>query len=106
MLGDEARTGRPVTTTAGDQDQVRTLVAEDRRITYDVIQTSIGISSWAVRKILHEELGLHKLSSRWIPHLLTEEQKKARVDWCKLMLVKFDMGKSNKVSQIITGDET
>ena len=42
----------------------------------------------------------------WIPHLLTEDQKKARVDWCKLMLVKFDMGKSNKVSQIITGDET
>ena len=62
--------------------------------------------SWAVRKILHEELGLHKLSSRWIPYLLTEDQKKARVDWCKLMLVKFDMGKSNKVSQIITGDET
>ena len=44
MLGDEARTGRPVTATAGDQvDQVRTLVAEDRRITYDVIQTTLGI---------------------------------------------------------------
>ena len=105
MLGDEARTGRPVTATAGDQvDQVRTLVAEDRRITYDVIQTTLGISSWAVRKMLHEELGLHKMSSPWIPHLLTEDQKKARVDWCKLMLVKFDMGNSNKVSQIITGD--
>ena len=94
MLGDEARTGGLVTATAGDQvDQVRSLVAEEQRITYDVLQTTLGISSWAVTKILHEELGLHKLSSRWIPHLLTKDPKKARVDWCKLMLVKFDMGK-------------
>ena len=106
-LEDVPRTGRPQTaTTTDNRELVRSLVLEDRRITYNMIQSTLGISSWAVSKILHEELGLHKLSSRWIPHLLSEYQKQARVDWCKSMLVKFNLGESNRVSQIVTGDET
>ena len=106
-LGDAPRTGSPQTATTTDNiELVRSSVVEDRRITYNMIQSTLEISAWAVSKILHEYLGIHKLCSRWIPHLLTDSQKQARVDWCKSMLVKFDMGKSSRVSQIVTGDET
>ncbi|CAH1967308.1 unnamed protein product [Acanthoscelides obtectus] len=42
--------------------------------------------STSIQKNLHEELGVRKLVSRWIPHLLTEEQKAARVNWCQKAL--------------------
>ncbi|CAH1973970.1 unnamed protein product, partial [Acanthoscelides obtectus] len=38
------------------------------------------ISKTSIQKILHDELGVRKLVSRWIPHLLTEEQKAAKVN--------------------------
>ncbi|CAH1956157.1 unnamed protein product, partial [Acanthoscelides obtectus] len=37
-----------------------------------------------------EELGVRELVSRWIPHLLTEEQKAARVNWCQKTLDRFN----------------
>ena len=68
-IEDEARPGRPSTATTGEiAERVRSLVVEDRRITYEAIQTTLGISSWTVKKILHEDIGFHKLSSRWIPN--------------------------------------
>jgi histone-lysine N-methyltransferase SETMAR len=106
-LQDEPRPGRPSTACSDENVQlIRDIVNADRRVTYDVIEASVGISSGTVRKILHEELGLKKVTSRWIPHLLTQEEKNARVEWCRFMLQKFDGGKSRSVSQIVTGDET
>ncbi|CAH1979767.1 unnamed protein product [Acanthoscelides obtectus] len=40
----------------------------------------------SIQKILHQELGVRKKVSRWIPHLLTEKQKTARVNWCQKRL--------------------
>jgi histone-lysine N-methyltransferase SETMAR len=106
-LADEERSGRPTTACTEDNvERVRDMVITDRRITYDVLAASLGISSGSIRKILHEDLGLRKLTSRWIPHLLTQEQKDQRVEWCRFMLKKFDNGRSRLVSQILTGDET
>ena len=39
-------------------------------------------------------------------HNLSEEQKRGRVDWCTHMLRKFDGGRSPRVWDIATGDET
>ncbi|CAH2000538.1 unnamed protein product [Acanthoscelides obtectus] len=43
------------------------------------VYASLKIPKTSIQKILHEELGVRKLVSRWIPHLLTEEQKAAGV---------------------------
>ena len=37
---------------------------------------------------------------------LTETQKQDRVDYCLAMLKKFDGGRSKRVDDIITGDES
>ena len=44
------------------------------------IEELSGIHSSSVLKILRERLGLHKICTRWVPHLLTDEQKQSRID--------------------------
>ncbi|CAH1961620.1 unnamed protein product [Acanthoscelides obtectus] len=78
-LSDDSRVGAPKTAvTQENVDAVRKLIIEDRHVTYRKIEASSKISKTSIQKILHEELGVRKLVSRWIPHLLTEEQKAAR----------------------------
>ncbi|CAH1986088.1 unnamed protein product [Acanthoscelides obtectus] len=48
------------------QENVDAVIIEDTHVTYREIEA--------------------KLVSRWIPHLLTEEQKAARVNWCQKTL--------------------
>ena len=85
---------------------VENLVRAHRNITVREIEEALGIGSSSVSTILHDHLGLRKISSRWIPHKLTNEQKQQRVDWCRFMISKFDGGRSKSVGSIVTGDET
>ena len=49
--------------------------------------------------MLHGNLAVKKICSRWIPHNLTKAQKDARVDWCKQILKKCSS--ASKSVQII-----
>ncbi|CAH1988406.1 unnamed protein product [Acanthoscelides obtectus] len=94
VFGKEAphQVGAPKTAvTQENVDAVRKLIVEDRHLTYREIEASLKISKTSIQKILHEELGVRKLVSRWIPHLLTEEQKAAR---------------QKNVYSIVSGDES
>ena len=87
-------------------DQVLELVIQDSHVTYAQIEHETGLSSGTINVIIQKELCLRKLCARWIPHSLTLEQKSVRVDFCKIMLKRFDNGTSRAVSDILTGDET
>ncbi|CAH1996987.1 unnamed protein product [Acanthoscelides obtectus] len=63
----------------GNVDAVGKLIIEDRHVTYREIEASLKISKTSIQKIPHEELGVRKLVSSWIPHLLTKERKAARI---------------------------
>ena len=106
-LEDIPRSGRPAAATTDLQvAAVQKLVDEDGRVTVLQIAEEVGISSGSVSNVLHNSLGLSKVSARWVPHMLTEEQKQRRVNWCRSMLEKFDGGKLNAVWEIVSGDET
>ncbi|CAH1989423.1 unnamed protein product [Acanthoscelides obtectus] len=106
-LSDDSRVGAPTTAvTQRNVDAVRKLIIEDRHVTYREIEASLKISKTSIQKILHEELGVRKLVSRWIPHLLTEEQTAARVNWCQKTLDRFNSGNSKNVYSIVSGDES
>lgn len=106
-LEDDDRSGRPQTAvTAENVWTTEMLVRDDPRITYRDIENILGISSVSVHTILHEHLGTRKLCCRWIPRLLSETEKEARVDWCREMRLRFENGRSRRVSEIVTGDET
>ncbi|CAH2014210.1 unnamed protein product, partial [Acanthoscelides obtectus] len=106
-LSDDSRVGAPKTAvTQENVDAVRKLNIENRHVTYREIEVCLMISNTSIQIILHEELGVRKLVSRWIPHLLTEEQKAARVSWCQKTLDRFNSGNSKNVYSIVSGDES
>ena len=55
--------------------------------------------------IVHDCLKVKKVTSRWVLHQLTHEQKQQRVKLCRENLAKFQNG-SQRLCDIITGDET
>ena len=51
------------------------MVLSDRRIKVREIVEATGISQGTEFLILHEKLGVKKVSVRWVPRLLSEENK-------------------------------
>lgn len=106
-LKDEPREGRPISAVTPENiDAVQKMIEEDRHVTYFEIEAYLSISAPSIHTILHDKLAVRKLCARWIPHLLTDDQKKARVDWCKEMLQKYGGGPSRLLNNIVTGDES
>ena len=73
---------------------------------YREIVITIGISGTSILSILHEYLVEKKNYLLWIPHNLSIALNKARVDWLKEMLQKFDFSASKHVYDIVIGDES
>ena len=65
-----------------------------------------GINSSSVLKILRERIGLRKICARWVPHLLTDEQKQSRVRLASQVTEKYDKCDPRRLEEIVTGDET
>ena len=106
-LDDDNRCGRPATVnTDKTVEIVKRQIIEDPRITENEMKETLKISSGTLDRVLHHELFVRKRCARWVPHNLTEEQTRARFEWCQYMLKKFDGGKSRQVYEIVTGDET
>jgi len=51
-------------------DKVHDIVLTDRRVKVSELIEAIGISHDTGVPILHEQLGMKKLSTRWVPRLL------------------------------------
>ena len=87
-------------------DAVKEVIKQDHHVTYHEIEVSLEISIKSINKVLPKHLAIKNICSRWIPHNLTNAQKKAHVDWCKEMLTKYVQGASNDVYNIYTNDES
>ncbi|PNF29274.1 hypothetical protein B7P43_G08953 [Cryptotermes secundus] len=101
----EPRSGRPSTSRNENViEQVRTLVMEDRRITVRELANEIGVSIGSVHSILTEDLCMRRVSVKFVPKLLTMEQKQRRLKIAQDML---DNANSNPnfLNTMITGDE-
>ena len=68
-LQDEFREGRPKSLVVPETiNAVRQLILEDRYVTYREIETTLGISRTSIHSILHEQLTVKQICSRWIIH--------------------------------------
>lgn len=106
-LEDDARTGRPVEVkTETNISRVGKIISENRHVTYREIQHMLRLHAPTVHEIIHKHLRMRKVCSLFVPHLLTEAQRNARVSWCRQMLKTFESGTSTQVNSIVTGDET
>jgi len=72
----DPREGRPKSATTPEIiEQVHDIVLDDGRMKVREIAETIGVSKERVGYILHEELDMKKLCARWMPRLLTADQK-------------------------------
>jgi len=55
-------------------EQVQDRVLDDRRMKVREISENVGVSKENVGYILHEELDMKMLCTRWMPRLLTADQ--------------------------------
>lgn len=104
---DEPRSGRPKTATTEEViEKVHGIVLADRRVKVREIAEIVGISKDSVHRILTEELGMKKLCARWVPRLLTPEQKHNRMTISKESLERFKRNPDDFFRRFITVDET
>ena len=87
----DARSGRP-STSRNDKliNQVRALVMQDRRVTVRVLAEEVGISTGSVHSILTDDLAMRRVSAKFVPKLLTIEQKQLRLEACRTTFLWFD----------------
>jgi transposase len=80
QLKDAAHTGRPATpTTKHNIEWIRQILKEDAMYTVKQLTRMTNLPLARVHCILKKHLGLNKNNPRWIPHLLTCDQKRSRI---------------------------
>ena len=60
-------------------EHVHSLIMCDRRRSLRDIGKQIGVSFGAVQSILTHISGMFKVSARWVPRMMTKDQKKSRL---------------------------
>ena len=60
--------------------QILRLVTDDRKLNLREIPKMVNISSERVHNILHSHLNIRNLCERWMPSVLTDQQKLERAD--------------------------
>ena len=87
-------------------NKVRDLVYSDRRSNVEEIANALQISHGSVSTTLHDRLGMHKLTARWVPKSLSDEQMATRASVYSALLKRFRSKKDTFLSRLVTVDET
>jgi len=105
-VDDDPRSGRPVFMLTDENiERVRQVIEDDRHSTYDDIMAETSLCYDTIERIIHDCLKMRKVTSRWVAHQLTDEQKQERLRICRQNLAKFRNG-TWRLDDIVTGDET
>jgi len=91
---DKPRSGRPC---RGD------IISEDRRRSVREISDLTGICVNVVYRILTDTLKMNNVCARWVPRLLTQDQKTTRVQMSRSFLDRFDREEDQFLHRIVNG---
>ncbi|XP_026327857.1 histone-lysine N-methyltransferase SETMAR-like, partial [Hyposmocoma kahamanoa] len=106
-IEDDPRPGRPVEATTSDNvEKIEKFILEDARLKKKQLSALVGVSDTTILRILHDHLGMTKVSARWVPRMLTPPQKQQRIDASKHFLELCGAEPTPILEQIVTGDET
>jgi len=105
-LEDDERSGRPSTSsTPKNVETIRRLVHENRRRTIMDIAAIVNVSYGTVQTILTCDLNMDRVAAKFVPRLLTPEQKEHRVAICQELRQRA-VDDPSFMSRVITGDES
>lgn len=103
----EGGEGAPVT--ALTEETINTagvMIRTDPRLTVRQLARMLDISIGSVHTILHDHLHMSRVCARWIPRLLTPEQKRNRVEVCEHWMSCVRKKGAAWWKSIITADES
>lgn len=104
---DDQRSGRPsCSVTEEDVKKFENLVLEDRRITIKQLAEILKISFGSIQSILTDSLGFRKVSARWVPRMLTDENKRRRLEISKRNLEMLQRDPDQFCRRVVTMVET
>ncbi|XP_070392572.1 histone-lysine N-methyltransferase SETMAR-like [Dermacentor albipictus] len=104
-VGDDPKPGRASTSTDdGHVDRVQTVTCGNRRLTVREVADEVGISVGSFLEIWSDKFGMHRVSAKFVPRLLTDEQKQTLVEISQEQLAAANDNENFR--NIVTGDET
>jgi transposase/AraC-like DNA-binding protein len=102
----DERSGRPVTSkTETNIADVRSAVRENRRITVRELSEDLHVSYGSVQSILTEDLGMRRVSAKFVPKLLSADEKENRLSAAQDLLDCAE-NDENFLKMVVTGDES
>ena len=105
-LESETRSGRPSDATDEEMcNKARDLVYSDRRIKVEEIANALHISHGSVSTTFHDRLGMHKVTARWVPKSVSDEQMATRASVYSALLKRFRSKEDDFLSRLVTVDE-
>ena len=106
-LEDDPRPGRPADVISqGMINRVERLVLNNRQIKVAELASECGISNGSVYTIIHEHLGMSKVSARWVPRNLNMQDRQQRVESSQELLEVYNANPEDFHTHLVTGDET
>ena len=106
-LEDDPRPDRPADVISQEMiDHVERLVLNNRQIKVAETASECGISNGSVYTIIHEHLGMSKVSARWVPRNLNMQDRQQRVESSQELLEVYNANPEDFHTRLVTGDET
>ena len=85
-------------------EHVRAAVNQDRRRIHDLC-AEVGIVYGSCQRILTEQLNMHRTAAKFVPRVLTQDQKDSRVAICQ-ELKETVINDPTHLLNVITSDES
>ena len=105
-VGEDPRSGRLSTSTNDAHvERVCAVIRGNHRLTVREVADEGGIRIGSCHQIFTEKLQMRRVSAKFVPRLLTNDQKENRVEIIQELLSNAN-GNENFLKNIITGDET
>ena len=102
-LEDDPRPGRPADVISQEMiDRVERLVRNNCRIKVAELASECGISNGSVYTIIHEHLGMSKVSARWVPRNLNMQDRQQRVESSQELLEVYNANPEDFYTHLVT----
>ncbi|XP_062618459.1 histone-lysine N-methyltransferase SETMAR-like [Saccostrea cucullata] len=102
---DDERAGRKRIISENLVERISNVMERDGRVTVAELASMFDISSGTAFTILSQHLDMKRVSARWIPKLLTDEDKTKRLQLSRAFLRRYS-NEDNFLQRIVTTDET
>ena len=105
-VDDHKHTGKSTScTTPETVARIQELIRQDRRRTIRDIAEEMEVGYGTCQRVLTEELGMRRVATKFVPRILTADQKQQRVNDC-IELRQLASDDETFLSRVITGDES